>query len=227
MLSYPAPLICQYDDLKLVLEISSRIFPNVIRQHSGENGLRVWVDGTSEDHPEAGVRALAHFQVALGVLRTWSDGAGTLAHEERGGLATGSVRDENGTQYIFPPSTVLYTSTETVAPLAEAAATGIRASSRLRNALWLFGRENRTAADYYMIYEYAEAEFSGSKGVTRTLGMSGKLQKRLTNAMNNLSPLEGGRHAPQDEQKASVPLSLDAQRAVLGQLLKAWIRLYA
>jgi hypothetical protein len=42
-------------------------------------------------------------------------------------------------------------------------------SQNLLNALWLNGRPNRTGADYFMIHEFAVAEFQGKKGCGKPL----------------------------------------------------------
>jgi len=224
VLSYPAPLLSQYDDVKLLLEVSAVIFPGALQQHPGENGLRVWVDGTAEDHPEAGVRALATFQVVLGVLRTWDEEAGRLANEERRGLAPGSVRDEAGTQYVFLPSILCYRSTESAMTLARAAAAGVASSRLLQNALWLFGRENRACADFYMVHEFAEKELGGTKGIASTLDISVKSQKRFTGSVNNMSALQGGRHAV--GENGAVTMDFAEQCGFARDLLKTWISLY-
>jgi hypothetical protein len=107
--------------------------------------------------------------------------------------------------------------------LAANASRGISASQNLRNALWLNGRANRTAADFYMIYEYAEREFGGRKGIRDALGLSDKSQSRLTSSANNVSPLEGGRHAKGVEVAV---MRLDEQREYVSELLRLWITKY-
>ena len=50
-----------------------------------------------------------------------------------------------------------------------------------------------------------------------------KSQKRLKRSANNLSQLEGGRHAGE----VAVPdMSLDAQRTYVNDLLRRWIAQY-
>jgi hypothetical protein len=225
VISYPAPLLCQHDDAKLLLEIAEIVLPGSLRQYPNENGLRIWVDGDSTGHPEAGRRALAKFQISLGVLRAWRTEAGRLANEERRGLGPGSVRDETGNQYMFVGAILVYSNTDDALLLAAAASRGITASRRLENCLWIYGRESRTSADYYMIHEYAKQEFSGPTGVANNIGVSATSQSRLTRSINNMSPLEGGRHAI--ERNPDVPMDLDVQAQFVGDLLRAWIGMYA
>lgn len=223
MISYPAPALVQGDDEELLLEIAEIVLPGSLRRHAGENGLRIWVDGSSLDHPEAGVRALAAFQVSLGVLRAWDWEAGKLANEERRGLAGGSVRDEQGNQYIFLSAIFVYGDTSSALSLAESARLGVAASHNLETSLWLHGRENRTAADFYMIYECARQEFETPNNITAQLGISGKSQSRLRTSINNMSPLHGGRHATGSSQAS---MDLEAQAKLISDLLRAWLSLY-
>ncbi|WP_410603764.1 hypothetical protein [Amycolatopsis sp. lyj-90] len=107
---------------------------------------------------------------------------------------------------------------------ASTAARGIDNSQNLRNALWLNGRANRAAADVYMIYEYAEREFIGTKGISSALGLSSNWQARLTRSANKLSPLKGGRHANDD---TPIPLTLVEQQEYAAALLRRWLATYA
>jgi hypothetical protein len=101
---------------------------------------------------------------------------------------------------------------------------GIDVSQNLRNALWLNGRANRTAADFYMIHEYAEMEYKGVKGIATTMGLSVNSQSRLTRSANNLSPLAGGRHAT---GSVDALLTLDQQADWTADLLRRWIAQFA
>ena len=103
---------------------------------------------------------------------------------------------------------------------AERAAVALDKSQHLRNALWLNGRANRNAADFYMIYEYATREFGGEEGVAMALGFSRSEQKQLTQSANNLSPLDGGRHVGQ--QKLA-PWPLGHQTGFIAEMLRRWI----
>ena len=39
--------------------------------------------------------------------------------------------------------------------------------------IWLNGRPNRTASDFYMIHEYAARDLGGARGITAALGITG------------------------------------------------------
>lgn len=161
----------------------------------------------------------------LGVLRSWRAVAGELREEQRPGLGAGSVRDRAGNQWLTVGSVIDYSiAGDEIESLAERTRNGIHTSQNLRNALWLHGRANRTTSDYYMIHEYAELEFGGTRGVRDALGISVKAQERLTASANNLSPLEGGRHAG---GRGVAPMALEGQRAFTLDLLKRWIDTYA
>lgn len=224
MISFPAPVLSQYSDENLVLVIGEIIFPGCFRRWPGENGLRIWVEGDRADSASR-IQAVARFQTALGVLRTWRPEAGELADESRAGVGVGSVRDEQGNQYITLGMAIEYMDTSSVAPLATRARRGIVRSENLRNALWLSGRPNRNAADYYMIHEYAESEFGGPRGIRDALGMSLGALTRLSKSANNLSPLAGGRHADVDD--SLVIMSLEEQRTHTAALLRSWIGTYS
>lgn len=145
-----------------------------------------------------------------------------LPWRELAGLGAGSVRDEAGNQWVGVGTVRVFA---TFGGEVEAFATGLRAaidkSQGLRNALWLNGRLGRTAADYYMIHEYAQADLGGTKGVREALSISANAQVRLTASANNLSPLEGGRHAT---GTGSASWSLEEQRAFTADLLRRWIQ---
>ena len=74
-----------------------------------------------------------------------------------------------------------------------------------------------------MIHEYAVQEFGGTKGVRDALGLSVTSQDRLTSAANNLSPLEGGRHAGGSSAPA---MTLDEQSEYVAELMRLWIGRY-
>ena len=74
------------------------IFPGLV-DRGDENGLRVWVEGDPGD-PESKRLAAGIFQTLLGALRAWRSSAGVLQEEMLGGVGQGSVRDENGNQWI-------------------------------------------------------------------------------------------------------------------------------
>ncbi len=140
------------------------------------------------------------------------------------GLGEGSVRDGAGNVWVMAGIAIGYGIVgNDVADFAELAKRGVQASDSLKNALWLNGRFGRTAADFYMIYEYSSEEFGGSKGIAAALGLSVSSQKRLTQSANNLSPLEGGRHV---QQEVPAAMSLDEQQKYVADLLRRWIATY-
>ncbi|NMI00160.1 hypothetical protein [Pseudonocardia acidicola] len=223
MISFPAPALCQGADEDLLIEIGGVVFPGCIKRSQGENGLRLWVEGGPTD-PAVRIDALAKFQTVLGVLRAWRSGAGERRDEMRAGLGDGPVRDEDGNQWILAGSTISYgIMGGEIEKLAAGARLGLDASQNLRNALWLNGRLDQTAADFYMIHEYAEEEFGGTRGITDVLGLSGKSQSSLTKSANSLSPLAGGRHAKAD---AVAAMTLDEQCEYVAELLRLWIAQY-
>jgi hypothetical protein len=223
MISFPAPALCQLADEDLLIEIGAVVFPGCIERWPGENGLRLWVEGDPTDSA-AGAEALARFQTVLGVLRTWRSGAGELRDERRAGLGEQSVRDEAGNQWVMVGPAVAYgIAGGEIEKLAASGSRGVSTSQNLRNALRLNGRMNRTAADFYMIYEYAEAEFGGRRGISAVLELSSGSQLRLTSSANNLSPLAGGRHAKGGTVAA---MGLDEQREYVAHLLRLWIAQY-
>ncbi len=220
MISYTAPELCQRADEDLLLVMGDIIFPGFVRRHDGENGLRLWVEGSATDGTSR-TTAAVQFQTLLGVLRAWRPVAGQLPKEQLGGLGQGAARDASGNQWVTVGPAVAYVIVGGEDHIyAENAAVAIDASQSLRNALWLNGRTNRTAADFYMIHEYAMRDFGGETGITMTLGISGKQQARLQQSANNLSPLDGGRHVAEHSQ---APWSLEEQQRFVADMLRRWI----
>jgi hypothetical protein len=204
-----------------MITISRTIFPDCITRQPGQNGLRIWVQGNPVD-PSTAADARAKFQTILGVLRCWIPGAGELRDEQLGGLGAGVTQDQSGNRWVNLGPAVQYEIDENeLQQFCTNAVRGIRASVNLANALWLFGRANRTAADFYMVHEYAVMQFHDTKGIRDRLAFPLKLQSRLTKSANNLSPLSGGRHATHG--KVSKLMSLQEQANCAGGLLRAWI----
>jgi hypothetical protein len=221
VISYKAPELCQAADEDLLLQMGKAIFRGFVSRDEDEGGLRLWVAGKTPNKA-SGTKAEAKFQTLLGILRAWRSGAGEVVDERRGGLGQdGAARDDNGTQYLTLRPVAIYVGVgDEVRSHAKNAALAIKASQNIRNALWLSGRTNRTAADFYMIHEYAEHDLGGKKGITAKLGISGKQQDNLTQSANNLSPLAGGRHAR--GQKAA-PWTLKEQEEFTADMLRRWI----
>ena len=93
-------------------------------------------------------------------------------------------------------------------------------SPHLRNALWLNGRRDRNAADFYMVYEYAEDDLGGRKAIVIALGVTDNDITRLRNSANNIAPTDGGRHA---KGSGTAEWSLDDQMEFIARFLKSWI----
>jgi hypothetical protein len=220
MISFPAPSMCQGADEDLMIQLGAIIFPECLKRWLGETGFRIWVDGSSAVR-DSRSEAVTRFQIVLGVLRAWRPDAGELQDERRAGLGEGSIRDQAGNQTIM-----LGTAIEWTTPGGEVERFGVNArravdqSQPLRDALWLNGRANRTAADYYMIHEYAKQGLRGETGISQTTGISVRDQNRLKRSANNLSPLEGGRHAKKGETGL---MRLGEQRELVSTLLRRWI----
>jgi hypothetical protein len=224
VIGFPAPALCQGADEDLMLQLGAIIFPESLRRWQRENGFRIWVDGSPEE-PATRSEAVARFQIVLGVLRAWRPDAGELQDERRAGLGEGTIRDEAGNQrLILGPAIFWTTSGADIEQLAENTRRGIAQSQPLDNALWLNGRANRTAADYYMIHEYARRGLGGNEGIRHTTGISIDAQKSLTKSANRLSPLDGGRHANDGEKDL---MSLNEQRVLISGMLRSWIDTFA
>jgi hypothetical protein len=218
--SFPAPALVQREDEELILAFGAIVYPGTVERDQDRNGLRFWVDGDARD-PRTASAAAATFQTLLGIVRAFRVDSGELADEARAGLGSGSIRDEAGNQFLTVGPARVY---GTLGGEKEAFATDVRValdtSEQLGNALYLNGRSGRTAADYYMVHEYACMEFGGMKGVREELGLSAVSQDKLTQSANNLSPLEGGRHA---RQRGPAPWTLREQRDFVADLLRRWI----
>jgi hypothetical protein len=224
VIGFPAPALCQGADEDLMIQLGMIIFPECLRRWPRENGFRIWVDG-SPDELGARSEAVAHFQIVLGVLRAWRPDAGQLEEERRASLGEGSIRDEAGNQTLMLGPAIFWTSSVgDIERLAHNTRRGIAQSQPLRNALWLNGRTNRTAADYYMIHEYARRGLGDNEGIRHTTGISMSAQKSLTKSANKLSPLDGGRHANEGEKDL---MTLDEQRVLISELLRSWIDTFA
>lgn len=220
-ISFPAPALCQGGDEDLLVAIGEVVYPGFVKRPPNEKGLRLWVEGDPSD-PGSKALATAMFQTLLGALRAFRAEAGERRDEQLAGLGAGSIQDEAGNQWVGVGTVRKFA---TLGAEVEAFATDVRAAiantQALRNALWLNGRLGRTAADYYMIHEYAQGCLGGTKGVRDALGISSNDQEKLTASANNLSPLEGGRHA---SGTGSASWSLEEQRSFTADLLKRWIR---
>ena len=218
---YPGPELCQLSDEDLLLQIGAIVFPGFVARSPICNGLRLRVDGDYRDRSLDAVAA-DQFQILLGALRAWRPIAGQRKDEERpSGIGAGSVRDEHGNQLICVGSAISYTlfggEVETFSGDARSA---MDRSTNLRNALWINGRRDRNAADFFMVYEYAEQDFGGRKTIAVELGVSDNDISRLRSSANNLSPIRGGRHA---NGTGSAEWNVDQQREFVAHFLRQWI----
>ena len=68
VIGFPAPTLSQAADEDLMLQLGEIIFPGCLRRWLGENGFRIWVDG-SRAEPATRSEAVECFQIVLGVLR--------------------------------------------------------------------------------------------------------------------------------------------------------------
>ena len=215
-----APALCQGADEDLMVEMGGVIYPGFVDRVPGANGIRLTLRGDYRDERLTELAA-DQFQTLLGVLRAWRSVAGQRVDEVRPGIGQGSIRDEHGNQVIMVGSAIAYTTfgseVKTYAGLAKLA---IAHSVRLADALWLNGRRDRNAADFYMIYEYAEDDLGGRSAIVKALGVSDNDITRLRMSANNLAPTDGGRHA----KGTGVPeWGLDRQREFIGRFLEKWI----
>ena len=218
MVAYiPAPALCQGSDEELIIEIGAVIFPGFVQRDPGVNGLRLKLEGDYKDDSLLKTAA-DQFQMRLGVLRAWRPMAGQRVDEVRPGIGPSSIRDEHGNQLVMVGSVIAYaTFGSEVEAYAREAKLASEHSPHLRNALWLNGRRDRNAADFYMVYEYAEDDLGGRKVIVAALGVTDNDIKRLRNSANNLAPTDGGRHA---KGSGTVEWGLDDQMEFIARFLK-------
>jgi hypothetical protein len=191
-----------------------------LRRSPDENGIRVWVEGLPGSEKSRS-DALRLFRVALGLLRARHREAGELREEQGGGLGAGSSRDAEGNQSLLLGQARLISDIGgSFDHLIRAAESSLAASKNLGGALEVNGRPNRDAADYYLIYEFAEAEFGGSTGIGGKLGILEASQERFTRSANNLPAVDGGRHATNN---SNAPMDLAAMDDFIRGLLQAWV----
>jgi hypothetical protein len=221
MVAYiPAPALCQGADEDLLIEMGAIIFPGFVHRNPGANGLRLKLAG---DYKDAALLKTAadQFQTLLGVLRAWRPLAGQRVDEVRPGIGPGSIRDEHGNQLVMVRSAIAYTTFGSeVGAYAREAKLASEHSPHLRNALWLNGRRDRNAADFYMVYEYAEDDLGGRKAIVAALGVTDNDTTRLRNSANNLASTDGGRHA---KGSGTAEWGLVDQMEFIARFLKRWI----
>ncbi|MFM9882958.1 MAG: hypothetical protein ACKVQT_08020 [Burkholderiales bacterium] len=215
-----APTLQQGSDEDLIIEMGAIVFPDFVQRNPGANGLRLKLEGDYKDDSLL-KPAADQFQVLLGVLRAWRPLAGQRVDEVWPGIGAGSIRDEHGSQLVMVGPAIEYrTSVSEVEACAREAKLASECSPHLRNALWLNGRRDRNAADFYMVYEYAEADFAGRKAIVAALGVTNIDIRSLRNSANNLAPFDGGRHA---NGSGIADWGLDVLREFIARFLKSWI----
>lgn len=216
----PAPALCQGADEDLIIKLGAIIFPEFIKKNSNMKGLCLKIEGNYKDDSLL-ITAANQFQLLLGVLRAWNTMAGQRVDEIRPGIGLGSIQDEYGNQIIKPVSVISYNNFDSaVEEYAHQAKIATGHSLNLRNALWLNGRRDRNAADFYMVYEYAENDLGGSKAIIEALDVTDGDIARLKKSANNLAPTDGGRHA---KGFGTAEWGLDDQMQFIARFLKEWI----
>lgn len=217
---FPAPTLCQGSDENLIIEMGGVIFPGFVQRNPSTNGLCLQLAGNYKDDSLLKTAA-DQFQILLGVLRAWRPLAGQRVDEVRPGIGPGSIKDEHGNQLLRVGPIIEYaTFGNEVEAYAREAKIASDHSPRLRNALWLNGRRNRNAADFYMVYEYAKCDLGGDKAIVAALSVTGEDITRLGKSANNLAPTDGGRHA---KGSGTAEWGLDDQKEFIARFLKKWI----
>ena len=218
--TYQAIALCQRADEDLIVEMAEIVFPDFVHRNQNANGLRLRVVGDFGDERTLQFAA-DQFQILLGILRAWRPGAGQRADEFRPGIGKGAIQDEHVNQVLMVGSVISHRRMGGEVELyANQAKIALESSSHLRDALWLYGRRDRNAADFYMIYEFAKKEFSGPKGITAALGISKNDMDRLKQSANNLAPIYGGRHA---KTTGPAPWDVEDQQKFISTFLTKWI----
>lgn len=147
--------------------------------------------------------------------------AGHRVDEVRPGIGPGSIRDDHGNQLVKVGPAIVYATVGTeVEAYAHKAKLATEHSPQLCNALWLNGRRDRNAADFYMVYEYAKDDLGGDKAIVAALGVTRKDITRLSSSANNLAPTDGGRHA---KGSGTAEWGLENQKEFIARFLKQWI----
>lgn len=213
------PRMAQASELALLHAISEVVMPGFVDRAYDPPRLTVPDAGANADLQEVRREALRSFDMLVGATRVYKN-TGVLRRGEGPG-DTGIVRDRDGTQHVRVGTAIEITLFPgDVANFARSLRTALDLSTRLANALILFGRRDSSVAEWYAIFELAEAEFGDSGGIKGRLGISRKAQSAFSRAANNTLSLEGGRHA---EPKADPGMSIDEQRQFTRSLLSKWV----
>jgi hypothetical protein len=223
MIEFPFPELTQYADQRELVTISDVIDPGFLMKNPDNQQfvMRVAGDPSTDDLGTRLVEAEDRFSELLGVLRAQKHGRGERQAEV--GRAPG--RDELGNQFVPIGTAREYARFPgAIEGFAAKASSGMKGSSAFREALRVFGRPNRDAADYYLVYELAEKEFGGWQGIRDRLGFSRAKLEEFTKSANHLAATSGGRHASGDPAKAT--MNLDDMSRFIRELMAAWVNVY-
>lgn len=202
------------------MTIADVLYPGLLHNDDNDGGLRLWIGGSlADDLQEKEQLTRQQFDEALGVLRASKFGRGEVQDK----VARSPAWDSKGNVVVRVGTVKAYVRFgDEEAEFARRAKGSAVRSHRLRSALILHGKANRTAADFYNIYEYAEDEFGGEAQVRKALGISRRKQRLFRAAANNLSPLDGGRHAANTNPGAVRMTPVDLAEFA-ADLLRSWI----
>lgn len=229
-----APDLCSGDEADLVVEAGQVLAEGAVVNRIHDDGLRVRVgydltdlqdDNGRYDFNPAQREAMEIFQLCLGALRTWRPDFGTLREEARRANGYGSfVEEETGARVLGIGPAIDYSGSDHGgrAELLQQISATAHPGTILHNALVLNGRTARSAADYYMIFEYAVMEFGQPSKIAKLLGIYEIDLTALRDSSCNISPFEGGRHAEM-KTPSKITLDLAGIQRTAAQLLRAWI----
>ena len=220
MIEFPIPELSQYADQRELVTISDVIDPGFIVLNPDTRQFVMRVDGNphTDDLQAALAMAEDRFSELLGVLRAQKEGRG----ERREEIGRAPARDEFGNQVVPIGTAKEYMRFPgVVETFAARAAAGMTASTNFQQAFRVFGRANRDAADYYLVYEFMEEEFGGWRGIHDRLGFSRAQLEEFTKSANHLAATHGGRHASGDPAKAS--MTLDEMERFMREVVSAWV----
>lgn len=223
MIEFPIPELSQYADHRELVTISDVIDPGAIVLNPDTRQFVMRVDGDphTDDLRAALAKAEERFSGLLGVLRAQKHGRG----ERRVEIGRSPARDEFGNQVVPVGLAKEYVRRPGVIEMfAAKAAAGMAASIDFQEALRVFGRANRDAADYYIVYEPAKKEFGGWQGIRDHLGFSKPQLGKFRASANNLSASDGGRHATGDPSR--VAMNLDEISILMTEFVSAWVNHY-
>lgn len=149
-IEFPIPEMTQGDDQQAMALLSNVISPGFIfKDPDGRYVMNVAGDLSDDlDHAERSARR--RFHEVLGVLRAFKHGRGELQSE----LVRSPARGPSGAQVIRVGTVKVYMTTPgSLERFGESAYRAFLASSRFHEAVYLFGKPNRDAGDFYTIHE--------------------------------------------------------------------------